>query len=172
MQRSPQGPGLHSKPPVADHRGVTRTQRWLDEHWNWRLSAHCRVASLGSVWLLALISGAGVVLIPIAALRTVASVLQSVFNIRLGRTQPIRGTDRYDWALIASIFVAAEVLAALRQYDHMQITTLTLLPMLLPFTALQARMCWRSYRVPTHMTPAAATIIRMERFTRVTSRAA
>jgi hypothetical protein len=144
----------------------------LDEHWNWRLSGHCRVASLASVWLLAFLSGAGWLLLPLAAIRTLASVAQSVFNIRLGRAHPVAGTDRYDWALIASIFVAGEVLAGLREYQGLQITAVTLLPMLLPFTLLQARMCWRSYRAPQLATPQQATIIRMERFARVQAKAA
>jgi hypothetical protein len=145
---------------------VTATKLWLDEHWNWRLSGHCRVASLASVWLLALLTGAGWLLLPLAVLRTVASMAQSLANIRLGRSNPVGGTDRYDWALIASIFVAGEVLAAVHEYQGVQFNPLTLLPMLVPFTVLQARMCWRSYHAPIIATPQQATIIRMERFTR------
>ncbi len=151
---------------------MTATQIWLDEHWNWRVSGHCRVVSLVSVWLLAFMTGAGWLLIPLAVLRTVASALQSVFNIRLGRAQPIAGTDRYDWMLIAAIFAAGEVLAGLRQYQHLQITVLTLLPLLLPFSVLQARMCLRSYRAPVVTSPVTATIIRMERFSRARAKAA
>lgn len=151
---------------------MTTTRTWLDEHWNWRISGHCRVASLASVWLLAFLSGAGWLLLPLAALRTVASVLQSVFNIRLGRAHPIGHADRYDWTLIALIFLTAEVLAGLRQYQHLQISPVTLLPMLLPFTALQLRLCVRSYRAPRQPSPVQATIIRMERYSRAGSEAA
>jgi hypothetical protein len=152
---------------------VNRVQDWIDERWDWRLSGHCRMASLGSVWVLAFaMGGPARVILPFTILRSVASVLQSVLNIRLGRVQPVGSPARFDWLLMGSIFAAAYAVAGLHQYGHVALSAVVLLPMLVPFSVLQARMCLRSYRTPRRRTPTQAAVIRLERFSRARPEAA
>ncbi len=131
------------------------------------MSGHFRAASLLSAWLLALfVSAAPAVLLTLAGIRMAASLVQSFLNIRLGRTQPLASTDRYDWGLMAAIFVAGEVVAALHQYQGVAFAGVALLPLLLPFSALQLRMCWRSYRAAVPRNTTETAIVRLEQFSR------
>lgn len=115
--------------------------------WDWRISAHCRIASLASAWLLALGATAlGPLLWPLGALRFVASTVQTWLNIKLGRREPIARQDRRDWALLALVMAGAYAGLGLSQLVGTLQSPVVYVPMLLPFTALQLRMTARSYR--------------------------
>jgi hypothetical protein len=152
---------------------MTKVSVWLDERWNWRISGHFRLGSLLSAWALVLAVGLSpVLLLLLASVRTAASIAQSVLNIRLGRSQPVAPTDRIDWMMIAAIFAGGEVLAALHEYQGVAYSLVTLLPLLVPFSLLQVRMCLRSYRAIIPPTMIETAIIRLEHYARLETKAA
>jgi hypothetical protein len=136
-------------PNRLDGADIEFVARVLDRHfgwWNWRLSARFRAASLGSVWLLILGSPVlGTLLIPLAAIRFVGGTAQLVLNNWLGRRHPIERRDWGDWALLGITLLGSMAAAELSGLTGSQ-STLLFIPMALPFSAIQIRMCRRSER--------------------------
>jgi hypothetical protein len=136
----------------------------IDQHWNWRLSAHCRALSLLTLWAFVFaVSAPALLVIPVFAVRTLASASQSVLNIRLGRREPLRRQTKLDWALIVAALVATEAVAAAHQYAGAPLSPLLLLPVVAPFSAVQFRIWRRSMQAtpaPLHQ----AALLRLERF--------
>ena len=116
----------------------------IDRHWTWRLSAHCRaaVAALRCGRAHSLAGAPAALVVPVVAARGLASVAQSVLNIRLGRRQPLARQTRFDWSLIGAALVATEAVAAFHEYGGVAFSPLVLLPVIAPFSALQLRI-WR-----------------------------
>ena len=126
------------------HRPVIGAWSHLPVWWNWRVSGHFRAGSLGSVWALVLFSPAlGPLLAPLAAGRFVLSTMQLILNRRLGRRHPIEGRTRFDWALLALAFLGSCLASVAQGSAPMAIV---LMPVVVPFSAIQVRMCMRSYR--------------------------
>lgn len=114
--------------------------------WDWRLSARLRAASLGGLWLLLIASPLlGWLLLPLAGFRMVAGLGQLFLNHHLGRTQPLDGRDRIDWTLLGVTLLASSAVAQVGASTGTESAWL-LLPVALPFTAIQLRMCVRSLR--------------------------
>jgi hypothetical protein len=121
--------------------------------WDWRRSAHFRLASLASAWALVLLHGVlGPVIAPIAVARFCFSGAQTWLNIRLGKRQPVGKQDRWDVALLVLIFAGAYTGVGIAHFTGNLMSPLCFLPMLVPFTLLQARMTARSYRAHARFT--------------------
>lgn len=119
----------------------------LPGRWDWRISAHWRAASLASAWLLVLaMPFLGWAFDLGAGLRSAASLAQTILNIRLGKRDSMGRSTRVDWLLMGSIIAAVEIAAVIGRITDELHTPLNYTIILLPFTALQVRMCARSYR--------------------------
>ncbi len=141
--------------------------RLLESRWNWRFSAHCRVASLIALWAVVLGMGLlGVLLVPLAAIRTVASFGQTALNVRLGKQVPVQKQTKFDWWLIAAIFAGAEGAAVAANVTGNMHSPLLYLPMLLPFTLLQLRMTNRSFAAHDQHAAAKVVAFRLQNFQR------
>jgi hypothetical protein len=144
----------------------------LESHWDWDLSARFRIGTLLATWgLVILAAPLAWVMFPLFAVRTAASTVQSVLNIRLGRRHSISKPTRFDWALVASIFVLAEIAAfATRSPESLPFAWMA--AMLAPYTLLQLRMYARSRDAFRHSVAQHASIIRLERYADLEQRAA
>lgn len=139
----------------------------LESRWNWRFSAHCRVASLVTLWVVVLAMGSlGVFLVPLAAVRTAASFGQTALNVRLGKRTPVEKQSKLDWWLVAAIFAGAEGAAVAAHVTGNMHSPLLYLPMLLPFTILQVRMTSRSFAAHDQHRAAKVVSFRLEKFQR------
>jgi hypothetical protein len=128
-------------------------------HWDWRVSAHARLASLGLLWVAILGSPLlGPFVLPLIAIRFATSPAQLFLNTDLGRRRPLDGRTRLDWLLLVVTFIAACVSGQLHQNAQGAMAPLTLLPLLAPFSAIQLRAALRSYRAHD---AAAAAVIRL-----------
>ncbi len=138
--------------------------RRIDRHWDWRLSAHFRIGSLASAWLLVVLMPVlGWLVLPLTVVRSGASFVQSGLNIRLGRHVPVGRPDRWDWGLIGSIFALAYAAAGVSYATGMShYSPVLVVPLLLPFTALQVRMVRRSLAAQAGMEAGAAAVVRLE----------
>ena len=146
---------------------MTNRLRLLESHWNWRFSAHCRVASLVTLWVAIFAMGwLGIFVVPLAATRTAASFGQTALNVRLGRQIPVEKQSKLDWLLIAAIFAGAEGAAVAASVTGNMQSPLLYLPMLLPFTALQIRMTNRSFSAHDQQRAAKVVAFRLEQFRR------
>lgn len=146
---------------------MTYRLRLLESHWNWRYSAHCRVASLVTLWVVIFAMGSlGVLMIPLAATRTVASFGQTALNVRLGRQVPVEKQSKLDWLLVVAIFVGAEGAAVAASVTGNMHSPLLYLPMLIPFTVLQIRMTNRSFAAHDQQRAAKVLAFRLEKFQR------
>ncbi len=146
---------------------MTDRLKLLESRWNWRFSAHCRVASLIALWAVVLAMGSlGVLLVPLAALRTVASFGQTALNVRLGKQVPVQKQTKLDWLLIASIFAGAEGAAVVANVTGNMHSPLLYLPMLLPFTLLQLRMTNRSFAAHDQFNASKVVAFRLEKVQR------
>lgn len=103
---------------------------------------------------------------PLAAIRTGASLVQTALNIRLGRKIPVAQQTKLDWALVASIFVGAEIAAIYGHFSGNLQSPLIYLPMLLPFSVLQWRMTTRSFAAYETQRAAKVVAFRLEKFQR------
>lgn len=123
------------------------TQRLQRHVWDWRISAHCRVVSLGSLWLLVfglpVLGGAAA---PLIAARFAASGAQLLLNHRLGRVHPIPRPNRGDWLLLALALIGASVAAAVEPGAGVPHNPALVALALIPFSAAQLRIAARSYR--------------------------
>lgn len=138
-----------------------------ESHWNWRLSAHCRIGSLAALWaVLLLMAPLGWILAPIAVVRTALSFVQTFLNVRLGKREPIETQTRFDWAMVACIFVAAYFAAGVGQVTGDTSQWWLYVPLLAPFTALQARMVARSYAAADLEEFRPATLVRLDDYRR------
>jgi hypothetical protein len=132
---------------VADIERVVRIWSACPEWWNWRISGHFRAASLGSVWALVLFAPAlGPVFAPVAAGRFALSTFQLGLNRQLGRRHPLTGRTRFDWALLGIAFLGSCLASALKDVSQGALMVLVLMPVAVPYSAIQVRMCMRSYR--------------------------
>lgn len=158
-------PGREETLPTAQPSNLTT---FLDHHWDWRLSAHFRVGSLASAWLLMGLSPIlGWLMFPLAAIRGAASLAQSGLNVRLGRHVPVGRPDRWDWALIAGIFALAYTAAGVSYVTGIpHYSPMLVAPMLLPFSALQLRMVRRSFRAQATLEAASLAVTRLEDYRR------
>lgn len=139
----------------------------LEQRWNWRLSAHLRIASLVSLWLVLLFTGPlGWMFAPIAAARSGLSFLQAFLNVRLGREVPLEGQTRLDWALVVLIFVAAYIAVGLGRVVGNMHSPFLFVPLLVPFSVLQSRMTLRSFRAARIEASRPATLIRLDDYRR------
>ena len=146
---------------------MTERLKSLESRWDWRFSAHCRLASLLSLWFVILAMGSlGVFLVPLAAIRTAASFAQTALNVRLGKQAPVEKQSKLDWWLVAAIFVGAEGAAVAANVTGNMHSPLLYLPMLLPFTVLQIRMTNRSFAAHDQQRAAKVIDFRLEKFQR------
>jgi hypothetical protein len=147
---------------------VAHVFRGIDRVWNWRVSAHFRIGSLASAWLLVLLMPVlGWLALPLAAVRSGTSFAQSGLNIRLGRHVPVGRPDRWDWSLLGSIFLLAYAAAGVSYATGLpQYSPLLVVPLLLPFTVLQLRMVRRSFAAHATVAARPAALLRLEDFRR------
>lgn len=123
-----------------------------------------------SLWLVVFLMGElGVLLMPLVAMRTLASFAQTGLNIRLGRRIPVERQTKLDWWLVAGIFAGGEVAAVMANASGNMHSPLLYLPMLLPFTVLQFRMTSRAFAA--YETELASRVVAF-RLERVVQRAA
>ncbi|HEX6030360.1 MAG TPA: hypothetical protein VFY90_02940 [Tepidiformaceae bacterium] len=153
---------------TADYGIVTPLFHRIDRYWDWRLSAQLRIASLASAWLLVLLMPVlGWLMLPLTVARSAGSFAQTGLNVRLGRHIPVGRPDRWDWALIASIFALAYVGAGVSYVTGASRYSMPLvLPLLLPFTALQLRMVQRSLTAHRVVEVRAEAIVRLDDYRR------
>ncbi|MEX0784594.1 MAG: hypothetical protein WD557_18320 [Dehalococcoidia bacterium] len=142
--------------------------RGVDRYWNWRTSAHFRIGSVASAWLLLLLLPVlGWLVAPLAVARSGASFVQTGLNIRLGKHVPVGRPDRWDWSLIASIFLLAYMAAGVSYATGMSnYSPVLMAPLLLPFTALQLRMARRSFAAHGAVEARPAALLRLEDYRR------
>jgi hypothetical protein len=115
--------------------------------WTWRLSAHSRVASLLFLWLLLLAAPVlGTLTWPLLALRLSLSSGQMVFNMGLGRIEPLEPRTRTDWLLLGVTLLFSYVAAEIGKVTGDQRSPLLVSCVALPYSAIQVRACLRSYR--------------------------
>lgn len=156
----------------ANHGGMTLPLQRFESRWDWKLSARLRMGTLLSTWVLvALAAPLAWIVVPLFALRTAASTVQSFLNIRLGRRHSIDRPTRVDWVLVASIFVLAEAAAFITRSPE-ALPFAWMAAMLAPYTLLQLRMYGRSRAAYRHSIAHEASIIRLERYAALEQRAA
>ncbi len=140
----------------------------MESYWNWRISAWFRVGSLVSLWLLAMLMGPlSWLWAPLAAVRTVISLAQTLLNVRLGRQAPLERPNRLDWALIGGVFAGAYLAAGVTHFTGASLSFALLVPMLVPFSALQARMVARSFDAAIIAEMRPVTLVRLEDYRRL-----
>ncbi len=133
--------------------------------WNWRLSAHCRLASLVSAWLLTIPLGVpGWVMLLLFATRTCASGAQTWLNVGLGRRDPAGSATFLDWVLIGAIVVGAEFAAVMNALAGMAFGLPLLLPAMSAFTLLQVRLAARAYSGHRRALQRDASLLRLQHF--------
>lgn len=142
--------------------------RRIDRYWDWQVSARFRIGSLVSAWMLILLMPVlGWIVLPLSVFRSATSFLQAGLNIRLGKHAPVGKQNRWDWALIAAIFALAYVGAGVSYATGMSNMSWQLvMPLLLPFTALQLRMVSRSNVAHRNMEARPAAVLRLEDYRR------
>ena len=142
--------------------------RRIDRYWDWQLSAKFRIGSLASAWALILLMPVlGWIVLPLSVIRSATSFVQAGLNIRLGKHAPVSRQDRWDWALIASIFALAYVGVGVSYATGMSNYSWQLVvPLLVPFTALQWRMVGRSFVAHQNMEARPVAVLRLEDYQR------
>lgn len=119
----------------------------VTRRWTWRTSAHFRLGSLLSAWLVVLAGPwLGALFFPLAALRFVVSSGQMALNHGLARTQPLGPRDRLDWLLLGATFLASCAASALQRAFGHDVLPLALVLVLIPYSVIQLRMSARCYR--------------------------
>ncbi|MGE0598639.1 MAG: hypothetical protein AB7J35_02275 [Dehalococcoidia bacterium] len=146
---------------------VTARVLRLERHWNWRVSAHFRIGSLLGLWAVLLFMGPlGWLFAPIAGLRSALSFAQTLLNVRLGREVPLDKQTRFDWVLVGGIFAGAYLAVGIGHLIGNMHAPILFVPLLVPFSVLQARMTVRSYRAAEIAETRPATIVRLEDYRR------
>jgi hypothetical protein len=147
---------------------VARVFKEIDRYWNWRVSAHFRIWSLASAWMLVVLMPVlGWLVAPLAVVRSGTSFVQTGLNIRLGKHVPVGRPDRWDWSLLAGVFALAYVAAGVSYATEMsQYSPVLMAPLLLPFTALQLRMVRRSFAAHGPVAARPAALLRLEDYRR------
>ena len=131
----------------ADIQGVRTWYTRAAAVWNWRISAHLRLAWLASAWLLVMgMPVLGPLVAPLAALRFGGSIVQLVLNGSLARVQPLGPRPRSDWALLGLALIASSMAAALDPGPGIPTNPLLIAPVLVPISMIQLRACARAYR--------------------------
>ncbi len=125
--------------------GPSRLAR-LAGQWDWRLSAHCRLASAASLWAIVFASPfIGLLVGPLLLIRFVTSGVQMALNHRLHGRQPIAKPPLGDWLLLVLAVVGASVAAAIEPGNSVPTNPLLISLALIPFSAVQVRIAIRSY---------------------------
>ncbi len=146
---------------------MTATLLRIESRWDWRVSAWFRVGSLASLWLLAIFMGPlSWLWAPLAASRMVVSLAQTALNVRLGRKVPLERPSRIDWALVGGVFAGAYIAAGVTHFTGAPLSFALLVPMLVPFSALQVRMVARSFAAAFIADVRPATLVRLEDYRR------
>lgn len=118
----------------------------LAGRWDWRLSAHCRLASAASLWAIVFASPfIGLFVGPLLVLRFVTSAAQMGLNHRLHGRQPIMRAPLGDWMLLGLAIAGASIAAAIEPGNSVPTNPLLISLALAPFTAVQVRIAMRSY---------------------------
>jgi hypothetical protein len=113
--------------------------------WDWRLSAHVRLASLATLWLGILVApGLGPLLVPLVVARSLASLVQLFHNRQLAKRETAPRRDRLDYAIFGLAFLGSMLSAVIRDAHPATAHALLVLPALVPFSVLQLRTCRRS----------------------------
>lgn len=119
------------------------------------------------LWAVLLFMGPlGWLFTPIAAGRSLLSFLQAFLNVRLGKQTPLERQTRLDWALVGAIFVAAYVAVGVGHLIGDMHSPVLFVPLLVPFSVLQARMTVRSFRAAAIDATRPATMLRLEDYRR------
>lgn len=134
---------------------MTFTPDRLAQRWNWRLSAHMRLVSLCTTWLL--VFGASVLpLVPvIAVLRLAFGTVQMGLNQALAKRSPLSSRDRWDWLLLLLAFGGSVAVAAMQRATGDSWAPAMLL-VLVPYSVIQLRSFQRS--LVAHAVPAQAVV--------------
>ena len=120
-----------------------------------------------ALWGVVLFMGPlGWLLAPAAVFRSGLSFVQTFLNVRLGKRSPLESQTRLDWILVGAIVAAAYFAAGVGQYTGDTRSAWLFLPMLLPFSALQARMVRRSLLAAAVDELRPATLIRLDEYRR------
>jgi len=131
---------------LTSHEGEQMTVVVVDR-WNWRVSGHARLISLAGAWVLIFMASAPAgLLVPLAAIRAVASPIQLLLNRQLGRSQPLDRRSRLDWFLFALALIASMGVSVAQQSALGVPTALLLASVLSPLSIIQLRAAARSYR--------------------------
>jgi hypothetical protein len=121
-----------------------------------------------SLWCVFLFMGPlGWLFAPVAAVRTLLSLAQTVLNVRLGRNLPLDTQTRLDWALVGAVFAGAYLAAGVTEFSEASLSPLLMIPMLLPFSILQVRMVSRSMRAAVVADFRPATLARLDDYRRL-----
>lgn len=125
------------------------------------------MVSLVALWAVLMFMGPlGWLFVPVTAVRSVLSFAQAFLNVRLGRKAPVDAQTRVDWALVGAIFAGAYVAVGAGHLIGTMNSPLLFIPLLIPFSVLQARMAARSYRAAELAKARSAAVLRLEDFRR------
>jgi hypothetical protein len=104
-----------------------------------------RLLSLMMVWALVVCGSLMTPVLPVlGGARMAFGGSQLLLNHRLARRTPIAGRDRYDWALLGLALLGSIGAAAAAKALAGEMTLPLLLPVLLPYSAIQLRSFRRS----------------------------
>ena len=149
-------PPNHDRRSACHNRGETpipgcrhqRSNRDVPHWWNWNLSAKARLASMATAWpLLLLAGGPQALLIPILLLRSAASLVQTFWNHRLDKQQPLAPRTSFEWTMLG-LGVAACLAFGPIQGLHAPVPDAVILAAVMaPFSAAQAGAVRRSFQL-------------------------
>ncbi len=108
----------------------------------------------------------GWLFVPLTVVRSVASFAQAFLNVRLGRKCPVEPQTRADWMLVGGVFAGAYLAVGMGHLMGTMESPVLFVPLLLPFSVLQARMTLRSYRAAEIATAREAVVPRLEDYRR------
>lgn len=120
----------------------------LPAWWDWNVSAQARIASLASAWLLVAFASAPMAIIaPLAVARFGASLLQTIWNQRLDRVQPLGPRAILDWVMMFTAFSASILVSSLDKGGVTLTPTVAFSMVLAPLSVIQVRATLRSFAV-------------------------
>jgi hypothetical protein len=118
----------------------------LPAWWDWDISARARIVSLASAWVLVGFAWAPLaVLLPIGLVRFGASFVQTLWNHRLDRVQPLGPRGLLDWGMFVAAMVASIGVAALERGGSSIPLALALALVLAPLSVIQVRATRKSF---------------------------
>lgn len=112
----------------------------LPSWWDWNVSARARMASLASAWVLVAFASAPFGIIAFfAGLRFCTSIVQTFWNHRLDRVEPLGPRGLIDWAMFAAA-LGMSILVAQMQQDGVALAAPIAFSMVLaPLSIIQLR---------------------------------